>query len=199
MGLMKIKDYAEKEGISVQAVHKRVKNGGLNCKLVDGIKHIVIDDDEPDDSTDNSTDHSTLVKPDLNLKQLESLKKDNENLRQERNDLKVENAMLEERVKGKEEIIENLKEQHSDIVKALGTNSEDLRKTIGTLRDIQQRQIEAMTATPEEGGEPEVENIIQPGLISGLNNWFNPVAVMTGLIVVVSVTFALIMLYILGV
>ena len=199
MGLMKIKDYAEKEGISIQAVHKRVKSGGLKYKVVDKIKHIIIDENEPDGSTNDTTNYSTRVQPDLNRKQLEKLKKDNENLQQECNELKVQKAMLEERVKGKEEIIENLKEQHSDIVQALGTNSEDLRKTIGTLRDIQQRQIEAMTPTMEEGVEPEVEENIQPGLISGLNYWFNPIVLMTSLIVIVSVTFALIMLYILEV
>ena len=191
MGLMKIKDYAAQEGISIQAVHKRIKSGGLKYKRVDKIKHIIIEEKEEG----ASTNYSTTIQPGINLSKL---KKDNETLKQELNTLKVENAKLEERVNGKEEIIENLKEQHADIVKALGTNSEDLRKTIGTIRDLNQQQIETKLSHAEQRVEQEVETDVQPRLINGLIDWFNPIVVMTGLIVFVSITFSLVILYILG-
>lgn len=38
--LIRISTYAKREGISVPAVHKRIKEGKLACVVIDGVKFI---------------------------------------------------------------------------------------------------------------------------------------------------------------
>ena len=172
MGLMKIKDYAKKESISVQAVHKRIKKGSLKYELVGKVKHVIVPDEKIKKTTLDSTISSIPVQPSFNRKKVEKLERDYEDIRKKIEVLNIENAALQERVKGKDEVIKTLKEQHKDVITALGTNSEDLRKTIGTLRDLQQRQIEAQKATQDENTAEGIEEEFKPSSINGLNYGF---------------------------
>lgn len=160
MGLLKVSEYAEKQGISPQAVYKKINNKELKYTLKGRVKYVVVDD--------NSTNEDEVVqdlKPAQTNKELLAA---NKRIIELEKDYAVLEAQTTAALNGKDETIAQISKQHESVVNAMNENIQNLQSSIGTFAKLESEKIEASKVTaPPQNPIYDIKLDEQPSL----NKW----------------------------